>query len=96
MVYKSACCNGFENAYLGALVYEKRSTNQNKKSFVTMLRHLIQWCIDDSRIKDFVFNSPPPSLRFARFSDCFKFYVEDVIEEYKNRLEDENCLESLK
>jgi len=31
---------------------------------------VIEWCLEDEAIAKYVFNSPPPSLRFARYTDC--------------------------
>lgn len=52
--------------------------NRSEQIAVTLIKHLANWCIEDQDIAQFVFESPPPCLRFARFSDCFVTYAKEI------------------
>lgn len=95
-VFYSGCCNGSEVAFFGVLQHEKRYINYNKSRCLEMLESMIQWSIDDRKIAQFFFDSAPPSIRFARFSDCFINYTTDIIEEYDYLKQDPNTAQNLK
>ena len=58
--------------------YLFKSMNRSEQIAVTLIKHLVNWCLVDQDIARFVFESPPPCLRFARFSDCFITYAKEI------------------
>lgn len=74
------------------------------------LKNLVEMCIDDDDIAEYVFNQPAPSLQYARYSDWFFVYAEalkqttlnqtksqtNMLEYHKNRLQSVEVVLSLR
>lgn len=50
------------------------------------LKNLIEMCLEDQDVAKFVYQSPSPSLQFARYSDWFFIYARQIKETTMNQI----------
>ena len=66
--FKSSIIKGQGESLLSD-IFRGQRTRSDYVSIV--LRELLQWCIQDDKICEFIYKLPPPCYQFARFSDWF-------------------------
>lgn len=73
--FKSGCVKGITDAFLGQL-YKAKDRMQSQ--CVIGLRTLVDMMLEDETVARYVFNQPAPSLQYARFTDWFFTYAEQL------------------
>ena len=73
--FKSGCCDGQNDCLLGLLYKQKGRDNP---ACVMMIQHLVNWCLEDEVIAEYVFNAPASTLRHTRYTDGLLVYAEEI------------------
>ena len=73
--FKSGCCEGQNDCVLGALYKQKGRDNI---ICAMMINHLVDWCLEDEIIAEYVFNTPASTLRHPRYTDSLMVYAEEI------------------
>jgi len=97
-MFKSGYVKGVNDAFLGQLYKAK---GRMDTQCVIGLKALLEMCLEDVAVAQYVFRQPSPSMQFARYTDWFFPYAESLrqstlnqimnsttmLEYHKNRLE---------
>lgn len=79
--FKSACVKTVSDGFLGALFKDK---GRMDTQCVVGLSALVQIMADDDDVARFVFNQPAPSIQYARYTDWFFPYAEQMQDQISN------------
>lgn len=107
MQFKSCCVKGISDAFLGQLFKAK---GRMETQCVIGVKNLIEMCLDDDDVAEFIYKSPSPSLQYARYPDWFFPYAEalrtttlaqisnttTLLDYHKNRIESLEIILSMK
>ena len=52
-----------------------------------MIDHLVDWCLEDQIIAEYVFNAPASTLRHTRYTDGLIGYAEEIKAECLEKIE---------
>ena len=81
--FKSCCVKGITDAFLGQLFKAK---GRMETQCIIGLRYLIEMCLEDEEVAKFVYQSPSPSMQYARYTDWFFLYAEQLKESTNNQI----------
>ena len=80
--FKSGCSDGAE-CVLGALYKHKGRDNI---LCAMMINHLVDWCLEDETIAEYVFNTPASTLRHPHYTDSLMVYAEEMKAEVNEKV----------
>ena len=58
------------------MLYKQKG--RDNQACVLMTQHLVDWCLEDEIIAEYVFNAPSSSLRYPRYTDGLMAHVEEI------------------